>query len=433
MNTLFTTRGEPLRYTYFEGTIPELLYLVKAFRDEALVLRDKLDFAYDGIVVSYVDEEIRHRLGRENYINKYSIAVKFDPEVKQTTFRGYTYEVGQDGSITPMIHYDPVEFNGTIHPKSTGSSYARFRELALKEGDYISVKYTNDVMPYVSRLECEHNRLNPNPVVEFIDHCPVCGSKLVLSDSGKTMSCPNMDCPGRARKRMTNMLQKLNIKGFAEASIDKLGVSHLYELESLTEEMLIGRLGDDDGRAFYQVLYSLRNDAWYDYMIMGALGFSSIARKKWQSILQQITLKDLYTLYLSCSDSNMFYTNLISTVNNIGDITGRTICDEFRFFEKDIDFILRNIHIIDSFNSGSEDAIQIRFSGCRNLQLAQQLSTKGIDIDDSGITKKTSILLVPYRGFVSTKTVKAEKYGTKIVPMQDFINNMKSYIGFDLS
>jgi hypothetical protein len=242
-----------------------------------------------------------------------------------------------------------------------------------------------------------------------------------------------MDCPGRARKRMTNMLQKLNIKGFAEASIDKLGVSHLYELENLTEEMLIGRLGDADGRAFYQVLYSLRNDAWYDYMIMGALGFSSIARKKWQSILQQITLKDLYTLYLSCSDSNMFYTNLISTVNNIGDITGRTICDEFRFFEKDIDFILRNIHIIDSFNSGSEDTIQIRFSGCRNLQLAQQLSTKGIDIDDSGITKKTSILLVPYRGFVSTKTVKAEKYGTKIVPMQDFINNMKSYIGFDLS
>ena len=50
-----------------------------------------------------------------------------------------------------MIHYDPVEFYGTIHTKSSGHSYARFNELALHKGDIISVEYVNDVMPYVSR------------------------------------------------------------------------------------------------------------------------------------------------------------------------------------------------------------------------------------------------------------------------------------------
>ena len=45
------------------------------------------------------------------------------------------------GSITPMIHYDSVEFYGTIHPKSTGHSYKRFKELNLAVGDIICAEY----------------------------------------------------------------------------------------------------------------------------------------------------------------------------------------------------------------------------------------------------------------------------------------------------
>ena len=38
--------------------------------------REYLDFMYDGIVVSYVDPSICAKLGRENFINKYQMAVK---------------------------------------------------------------------------------------------------------------------------------------------------------------------------------------------------------------------------------------------------------------------------------------------------------------------------------------------------------------------
>jgi hypothetical protein len=47
MNTLFVSHGEPLRYVYIEGTVAELLYQIKAFQQEALALRDRLNFAYD--------------------------------------------------------------------------------------------------------------------------------------------------------------------------------------------------------------------------------------------------------------------------------------------------------------------------------------------------------------------------------------------------
>ena len=74
----------------------EDLFLIKTFASEAEYYRQWIPFMYDGIVVSYLDNNIRQKLGRENFINKYSIAVKFNPMKKQTIFRGYSYTVGQD-------------------------------------------------------------------------------------------------------------------------------------------------------------------------------------------------------------------------------------------------------------------------------------------------------------------------------------------------
>ena len=111
-------------------------------------------FAYDGIVVSYMDKNIINALGRENHVNKYSVAIKFNAMVRTTRFRGYQYTIGKNGVITPMIMFDPVEFNGTIHNLASGHSYERFKALALKYGDLIDVTYVNDVMPYVSNHRC---------------------------------------------------------------------------------------------------------------------------------------------------------------------------------------------------------------------------------------------------------------------------------------
>ena len=430
MNQLFVSHGEPLRYAYFKGTLSEVLYYIKVFWDEAKIARDYLNFMYDGIVISYMDENIRKALGRKNFINKYSMAVKFDPEEKQTIFRGYTYEVGQHGIITPMIHYDPIEFFGTIHTKSTGSSYARFQDLGLKYGDLINVKYTNDVMPYVSKLDCKHNRENQNPVVKFIENCPICGSKLVFSDSGKTVICPNMECPGRSIQRMVNMFAKLNIKGFSDATFSLLKKNHLYELIPLGEDYLISVLGNADGVHFKEAIQNLITNPLPDYLIMGALGFTSIAHKKWKSILEKITVQELYQLYLDNGRNiNRFSFVLNQKLSGVGTVTLSTIAKEFPFFEHDIACILSWGNLVNSYGQNTDYKLQIRFSGIRNKQLSELLCNAGYDADDSSSAgKKTDILLVPYEGFTSSKVNKVSEH-CKIVPIDKFINHMEDYIG----
>lgn len=435
LNKLYTSHGEPLRYCYFKGSITEILFLIKAFLDEAKLARDFLNFMYDGIVVSYVDENIRAKLGRKNYINKYSMAVKFDPLEKQTIFRGYTYEVGQHGNVTPMIHYDPVEFIGTIHTKSSGSSYNRFQELSLKYGDIINVEYRNDVMPYVSRVECEANRNNPNPVIPFIENCPICGTPLVMSDSGKAAVCPNNDCPGRSLTRMVNMFAKLNIKGFAEATFKALKKTHLYELADISQEEAILLLGQADGSRFFYEVGKLIVEPQNDFIVMGALGFTSIAYKKWRTILEKVTIREMCEIAENSNSPDVFYMSLVQKVGKVGDITLRTIVNEWNFFVKDIQFIVTKMNIVDSYGSSSEDKIHIRFSGFRNQLLVEQLNNLGFDADDnSGVTKDTNILLIPFDGYSSGKVNKALSNSfTKIFTKDYFIKHSEQIIGVKIN
>lgn len=420
LNRVYKTKGEPLRHVYIKGNYQTCLYLIKKFADEAKYARNYLNFAFDGIVVSYTDEKIRARLGRQNHINKYSMAVKFSAETKLTTFLGYTFEVGQSGNICPMIHYAPVEFFGGINTVSTGSSYARFNELALKEGDIIEVSYNNDVMCYVNKFDCEHNRNNPNPLCEFPKVCPVCGTQLILSDSGKTAICSNINCKGRKLARTTNMLQKMNIKGFAESTVMQLGVYSFHELMELQEEN-IQQIGPTNAHNLIETLKSLKASPIEDYKVVGSLGFTGLSSKKWKLILNDISLKEL----ISYDPKNVY--DIICNIKGLGPSAAQTIIDELPYYMNDIKYIISNMNIIDS-SSINYSGKEIRFSGCRNSDLEIQLQKLGHDADgSSGVTKHTDILIIPYEGFTSTKTSKVSPE-CMVIPINEFIANLNKYL-----
>ena len=167
-----------------------------------------------------------------------------------------------------------------------------------------------------------------------------------------------------------------------------------------------------------------------DFIVLGALGFSGVAYKKWMSILSQITIKDLNEIYLmSSGDPFVFKDKLLCIFKD--SVLINTIVSEWGFFAKDIDYIINNFHLIDSYGMSS-DRFSIRFTGFRNQQLVEQLTNMGFDADDSGVTKNTNLLLIPYSGFESSKVQKAKKYGVPIVQVTEFINSSEKYIGVKL-
>ena len=416
------------KFSVIYGNYMSVLFQVKRFVEEAEMMRDFIDYMYDGVVVSYVNPEIRNLLGRENSVNKYSMAIKFTPLKKLTQFLGYSYTVGQDGTITPMIHFNPVVFFGTIHDKASGHSFARFNELGLRYNDMIEVEYTNDVMAYVTKPSNSYNdqNVNINSLCEFPTHCPSCGSELIISESGKNVKCPNLDCPERNVARVNSMFKKLNIKDFSDANIMKIGRYHLLELVNLSKEE-ISFLGEVNAQKFVDAMEELKSKEIYDYKIMGALGFTNVATEKWKLILKEFTIHELLQMYNEGGE-DLLRVNIVN-IKGIGPETANTIVNELPFFGKDISLIL----VMENVKSIKADLVnlnikKIRFTGCRDSELIEFLSNKGHDITGGSITKDTDILLVPDPYYESSKTKKALTNGIEIIPIDEFKSNMDYYL-----
>lgn len=444
LNRYYATR-EYLRYVTFDSSYHMLMFEIKKYVEEAEYFRAWSQFLYDGVVLEFYDQNIRNILGRKNSINQYAMAIKFNPLKRITIFTGFTYTVGQNGVITPMIHYNPIEFMGAIHTKSTGSSYERFSNLNLFIGDEIYVTYVNDVMPYVSSVDSEHNRANhmrrPNVDEMFPTHCPCCGSKLIMSSKGKTVYCPNMECSERKKQRLSNMLAKLDIKDFSDAAVDMIGNKSLYEMMNMSVDDL-SILGPTDSLKFYNQLQNLKINKLPDYRVIGSLGFTNVAAKKWKLIFQHFTLLELFHLYMTTKNTDDHivthggneYDSLqdaIANIKGVGPITAQTIVNELPYFERDINYIIQNGMYTQTEIGDRKPKYKIRFSGFRDATLEATLNRfPFIDCDqDSGVTKDTTILLVMNTADPPTSKVsKAIKYGVPVVSVTEFLENSSKFI-----
>ena len=417
-----------MKYAVVSGTYNEVLYQVYAFVKEAEQIRESMPFMYDGVVVHYYDQSIRKVLGRVNSVNQYSVAIKFNPMKKEATFTGYTFTVGQNGVITPMIHYTPVEFIGTIHTKSTGHSLERFNELQLAVGDVIEIEYRNDVMPYVTRrvLDSEEKYSDHNariPVV-FPSYCPECGNPLRFYDSGKTAVCDNPECPGMLIARATNMLKKLNIKGFAEAAVRSLGIRSLESFcELLNQKEFVEKvMGPVIAPKIFKVIEDLVTSPIDDFRLIGSLGFTNIAVETWKKILREIRIDDLIYTNDDTLAANM------RLIKGIGDITIRTIITERKNFSKDILYACKNFTSMKS-SYRTMDRPTVRYTGCRpDEDLTEYLEAHGFDANPSAsVTRTTSILVVPTVGHQSSKMKKCGP-NTMIVQIDEFKRHLDYYL-----
>jgi hypothetical protein len=206
----------------------------------------------------------------------------------------------------------------------------------------------------------------------------------------------------------------MNVKGFAESTIKALGVTSFYDFMQLTYEKVAIQIGPTNASNLVEAIEQIKYGNLPDYMIIGSLGFSGCAANTWKLIFQTIPLRD-FVQYIEQNPSSIQVT--LANIRGIGPKTAEIIVNEYPYFKRDIQYILENVNYADSANLMVGYRKQIRFSGVRDLQLAEQLCNLGFDADgNSGITRNTEILIVPYIGYTSTKVSKVSPE-CKIVPI----------------
>ena len=418
------------RFVYMHGDYTSILYQVREFTYSAENIRSILPYMIDGVVISFIDPQIISILGRINSVNKYQMAIKFNPREVRTIFQGYTFSIGKSGDVIPMLHFNPVEFIGTIHTKQTAHSYQRYRELALVRGQEIDIKYVNDVLTYVTKPDTQHNRelqskYAPEP---FIDKCPYCGSQIEISETFKSARCPNPNCHERKLMRLVDMIDKLGFKDISEEAIRALdgyycnGVTSLVDLMSIKDSStLIPILGPLTAEKFLYYINKLKNEPIRDYELMGALSFEGMAAEKWKNILKYY---NIYTLL------GYTYDQLIAalrSIKGVGPETIKAIYDGFNIYKDEMYFIKSGyfniIHTMDTCNGNMPKAV---ITGFRNDEIIDILRSQGYDASDSySVTKDTALVIAADPNGNSSKLQKARKYGIKIISLDEFYQGLK--------
>lgn len=400
----YYTKGIDLRHIVISGHYKDVLMRLRDFVEEASNIRSFMPFAYDGIVVEYVDPKIREELGKISSIPRYAIAIKFNPLTRQSIFTHYTYTVGYTGTIIPMAHFEPVEFMGAIHNKTTIHSYARFKNLALCRGDKVNLSLNNDVIVYLTKADYTDDiakQEREECLEEFPTHCPSCGTPIVFSDSGDTAFCPNFYCRERSINRMAGMLQKLGVKDFSIETVRALDIKSVSELYSVSLEKAQSILGVNNGVKFIKTLKDLTTIEFPDYRVLASLGFAGIGNVTWLKLLQGAPIDTIMS-------SN--YEELCRCYRNtkvgIGPKTIKTLIEHREYFKQDIEFLYKNFKILNTRYGVARKQKVVVFTGVRDSVLQAMFEEKGFRVSDSFINDCT-VLIVPNIGYRSSKVDKA--------------------------
>ena len=408
----YYTKGLDLRHIVIRGNKSEVLKQLSEFVEEASNIRSFMPFAYDGIVVEYVDPNIRNILGKLNSIPRYSVAIKFNPLKRQSIFTHYTYSVGYSGVIIPMAHFEPVDFMGAIHDKTTIHSYARFKNLKLCKGDKVNLSLNNDVIVYLTKAEDNDTREDREQYLEkFPTHCPSCGTKLEYSLSGDTAYCPNFYCRERSLNRIAGMLQKLGVKDFGLETVRALDIKNVIELFNVDTKRAQQVLGTNNGIKFKKTIEALKDVELPDYRVLASLGFPGIGNVTWLKLLQGAPIDVL--LNGTIDDIAKCYHKVKV---GIGPKTIQCIITEREHFREEIEFLYKNLKILNTPVGIVRKHKIVAFSGVRDQQLEKLFEEKGFKISDSFVNGCT-VLVVPSIGFMSSKVKKAFELVSKRMTM----------------
>ncbi len=207
--------------------------------------RKNLPVATDGLVFKVDSLRQQLNLGFTAKSPRWAVAYKFAAERALTRLRFVSFDVGRMGIITPVANLEPVLLSGTVVKRASMHNEDIMRQLDIHEGDMLYVEKGGEIIPKITGVEVSE-RTPGAPAVQFVSHCPACGSRLVRVDGEAAWVCPNKEgCIPQIVGRIEHFVGRhmMNIDGIGEETAAALFahgfVHNVADLYDLTPQQLM--------------------------------------------------------------------------------------------------------------------------------------------------------------------------------------------------
>ena len=403
-------------FQIFHGTIDDIIEELDEFYQELSKDRQNLDYMIDGIVIELLGKRFKN-LGWVNSKPKWCCALKFPYMEATSKVTGFDFCLGNSGKITPRVYFEPVVFNGATQTKVSLANYDRFQELKLGIGSDILVQYRNDCLSYVEKLNTKNNKtVKPYP---FTDKCPLCGGEVKVTDTGAFAYCANDLCPGKVVGRIERYMEKLDIKGIKEATIQKLydagmitNISDMYKLDYKKVAKIEG-LGTKSANIMKKAIES---KVPFDYELLAGIGIEDLGNTMAKQLCKEYSLSEL----LEMSKKRTFK-KIIINLDGFSDIMAGKLLDGLNTYRDELNKLIEctNMKVYkDSLAKPTGQTYTFCITGNLNNwkrdELKNILESLGHKVT-GGVTSKTDYLINNDLESSSSKNKKAKELNKLII------------------
>ena len=260
------------------GTIDDVINFISIWETE----RRNLPYDTDGVVIKVNSLELQEQLGFTAKSPRWAIAYKYKAEEAATRLLSVSFQVGRTGNITPVANLEPVLLSGSTVRRASLHNEEQIALLDLHADEMVIVEKGGEIIPKI--VGVDHSFRNENSSkIEFISHCPECGTALMKNEGEANHFCPNyLHCPPQIKGRIEHFISRkaMNIEGLGEETIDLLysknlirKISDLYDL-SIDQLIPLERMGE---KSASNIIRSIRNSVNVPYhRVLFALGIRHV-------------------------------------------------------------------------------------------------------------------------------------------------------------
>lgn len=375
---------------------------VLAYIDYWSIHRPELPYEIDGIVIKVNDLTAQKSLGYTIKYPKWAVAYKFPAEKVITKLIDIVCTVGRTGQITPNAVLEPIKVAGSTIRRATLHNYPYIVSKDLKIGDYVYLHKAGDVIPEVVGPVLERR---PRDAQEYkmITKCPICGTKLELTDSKIDLYCPNISCSARKINSLIHFISRdaMNIDGLGEQIIEDFynmglikDIPDIYTLSKDKEDLI--ELEGFGNKSVSNLLISIENSKNNSLeRLLNGLGISGIGVKSAKLLASRYgTLRNLM---------NASVEELVK-IKDIGSVLAENICNYFdnpanrilisRLEELGLNMTYQGEQvIIDSNFQNKKFVITGTIPGLSRDEIKHEIELRG-GLTSESVSKKTDIVIV---------------------------------------
>lgn len=394
--------------------------------------RHNLPVETDGVVVKVNSFALQNELGTTAKSPRWAIAYKYKAETASTTLKSITYQVGRTGAITPVAELTPVQLAGTIVKRASLHNANEIERLGLRIGDMVFVEKGGEIIPKVTGIDLSKRPADSMPL-QYITHCPECGTALIRKEGEAVHYCPNeKGCPPQIKGKIEHFVQRkaMDISSLGEKIIEQLyqaglihNIADLYDLR--IEELLpLERMGE---KLATKILNNIEESKKVPFeRVLFALGIRFVGATVAQKLAEYFgNLEKL---------QNATLVELLQ-VPEIGEKIAKSVlayfqdADNLQIIERlqkaGLQFEMKNA--LKELKSEKLNGLNFVISG-----VFEQFSREGLkdEIEKnggkvlSGISSKVNFLVAGNEAGPS-KLEKAQKLGVKVISEQEFLELLK--------